>query len=339
MRKTIIILLIVSLSIGWISDSKADLLGTEQVKLLESAIEEATREILRDQESLDTIDSFFDDAIIREQFEKTDREILRDQESLNTIDDERFIQPESIIYDLEREEINPELWSEEVMEENIREWERASRDYENLLSDELRDIVQDNAFENLEKKMEELLREISMSEIDFQKITSFGDPRKEGLILDDIFKITEISVEEAFIRDDGRESVGKIIMRGTGPPESIVLLFIYSTPIVVNTKTDSEGYWTYVLEKELEDGRHEVYVASADNTGKILAKSNPTPFIKEAAAIQVDFLPLPGGEFSVLGFFDGKILTVLIIIFILIIVTTIILAGITIGKRNDSQDV
>ncbi len=52
-------------------------------------------------------------------------------------------------------------------------------------------------------------------------------------------------------------------------------------------KTDSEGNWTYELDKELENGEHGAYVAITDNTGKITGKSEPIAFVKTAEAVTV----------------------------------------------------
>ena len=52
-------------------------------------------------------------------------------------------------------------------------------------------------------------------------------------------------------------------------------------------KTDESGNWSYELDKDLEDGEHEVYVAVTDNTGKITSKSKPLAFVKTAQAISV----------------------------------------------------
>lgn len=79
---------------------------------------------------------------------------------------------------------------------------------------------------------------------------------------------------------------------GERTPNSFVTIYIYSDPIVLTVKTDSEGNWTYELDKNLEDGNHEAYVAVTDNTGKITAKSEPIAFVKIAQAVTV----LPAAE-------------------------------------------
>jgi hypothetical protein len=53
---------------------------------------------------------------------------------------------------------------------------------------------------------------------------------------------------------------------------------------VLTVKTDADGNWSYILDKDIEDGSHQAYVAVTDNTGKITAKSEPLAFIKTAEA-------------------------------------------------------
>ncbi len=143
-----------------------------------------------------------------------------------------------------------------------------------------------------------------------------------------------MTVEETAVFPDGTEDLTKLLIRGMGPPDSTIFLFIYSTPIIVDTRTNSEGEWFYLLNQEIEDGSHEVYVALADETGKVIAKSSPVPFVKEAAAIQVDLAYPMEGEFSALSFFDGKFFSVLAVIFLFLTIITIIIAGISIGKEK-----
>jgi hypothetical protein len=86
------------------------------------------------------------------------------------------------------------------------------------------------------------------------------------------------------------EALPPIHFAGKAYPNSLVTLFIFSTPIVVTVKTDDAGAWNYTLDAQLEDGTHTLYVASVDNSGKILAESPAIPFTKRAEAI--DYAPL-----------------------------------------------
>lgn len=83
-----------------------------------------------------------------------------------------------------------------------------------------------------------------------------------------------------------KPSENNIVFQGKGPANSIVTLYIYSNPIVVTTRTDANGNFTFTLEKDLSEGKHEVYVAIADTSGKIVEKSEPTVFfVKQARAV------------------------------------------------------
>lgn len=74
---------------------------------------------------------------------------------------------------------------------------------------------------------------------------------------------------------------------GKAVANSVVTLYIYSSiPIVVAVKTDANGNWTYVLDKDLKDGQHEVYVAINNENGQVQEKSNPLNFfVKTAQAV------------------------------------------------------
>lgn len=111
----------------------------------------------------------------------------------------------------------------------------------------------------------------------------YESPRDVGVVRDDLLEVSSIET----IRDDAsevEEVAPKAVIKGRGLPNSFVTLYIFSTPIVVTVKTDADGSWTYRFDKELEDGTHEVYVGITDNTGRIVAKSNPLSFVKTAEA-------------------------------------------------------
>ncbi len=101
---------------------------------------------------------------------------------------------------------------------------------------------------------------------------------------------------ERVARDDGRAATK---ISGKGTPNSFLTIYVYSDPIVVTVKTDSDGNWSYELDRDLEDGNHEVYVAVTDATGRISAQSGPIPFVKTAEAISV--IPVSDMESEVRG--------------------------------------
>lgn len=69
-----------------------------------------------------------------------------------------------------------------------------------------------------------------------------------------------------------------------------VTLYLYSgLPLVMTTKTDASGNWSYDIKNSLTDGHHQVFVTINDDTGKIVKQSRPISFlIKEAKAVTAD---------------------------------------------------
>jgi hypothetical protein len=104
-----------------------------------------------------------------------------------------------------------------------------------------------------------------------------------GLARPDVLAVAE--VKRVSDQDSNQTERGVLAeIRGTGLPNSYVTLYVFSTPVIVTVKTDADGSFVYRFDKELEDGEHEVFVAFTDNTGSILAQSEPYRFIKEAQA-------------------------------------------------------
>ena len=140
-------------------------------------------------------------------------------------------------------------------------------------------------------------------------IIEFESPRETiGLTRDDSFVIEQV-IPVIPVNGPTKDQPLKAEIRGKALPNSFVTLFIFSTPTIVTVKTDSDGSFVYTFEKELEDGEHEVFVAMTDNTGTIIAQSNPFRFIKEAEAFspaagsvvlsgQSPELPINGNTFS-----------------------------------------
>lgn len=112
-----------------------------------------------------------------------------------------------------------------------------------------------------------------------QAVKTFEDPVKRGPLRKDILSVVKVETEHA-------STTGRVEARfsGKGLPNSFVTLYIFSTPVVVTVRTGDDGSWSYVFDKELEDGSHTVYAGITDNAGRIVAKSEPFSFIKKAEA-------------------------------------------------------
>ncbi|HHE45839.1 MAG TPA: hypothetical protein ENL05_00600 [Candidatus Moranbacteria bacterium] len=110
----------------------------------------------------------------------------------------------------------------------------------------------------------------------------FESPKKQGKIKADIYQVETVALKK------GANQKETLVLKGKGLPNSFVNVYIYSSqPIILVVKTDKNGNWSYTLSKPLENGKHQVYVAITDNTGKITAKSRPLAFVKTAQAVSI----------------------------------------------------
>lgn len=118
-----------------------------------------------------------------------------------------------------------------------------------------------------------------------EAVIVYESPKEEGIIRDDVLSVNSvIAVVDNETEGDEVPPRPKALLSGTALPNSYVTLYIFSTPIVITVKTDRDGNWSYIFDKELENGEHEVYVGVTDNSGRVLAKSNPFTFVKTAEA-------------------------------------------------------
>jgi hypothetical protein len=111
-------------------------------------------------------------------------------------------------------------------------------------------------------------------------------PLDSGVIREDILAVENIITAVVPPSETGTTTTTRprAIITGRGLPNSFVTVYIFSTPVIVTVKTNADGRWSYVFEKDLEDGEHQVVVALTDNEGSIVAKSEPLAFVKTAEA-------------------------------------------------------
>lgn len=102
----------------------------------------------------------------------------------------------------------------------------------------------------------------------------YEHPEKIKAPISENYKITRIE-----IIDTGKEKKG-LKIEGKGLPNTFVTIYIYSQPLVLITKVDSNGNFTYILDKPIEQGAHRIYVAITDNKGMIQERSNVFNFLK-----------------------------------------------------------
>jgi hypothetical protein len=160
-----------------------------------------------------------------------------------------------------------------------------------------------------------------------EAVVEYEEPQTEGFLEEDTFSVETVEVSEKITLDDGREDAAKIVLQGKAPANSFATVYIYSTPVIVTVKTDEYGNWIYELDKELEDGNHEVYVAITDNAGKIYAKSKPLPFVKEAAAVTIDESALFTNNTGEPSLFASAYMYIIVLIIIGVIGWALIFTG------------
>lgn len=149
----------------------------------------------------------------------------------------------------------------------------------------------------------------------------FQNPREDR----DSFVSASYTVEKVqLIKEDNRRT---LVFEGRALPNTFVTLYIFSTPIIVTVKTDLAGRWTYELEKELETGEHQVYVATVDSSGKIVARSNPVLFTKTAEAAVIGIAGSVESAVTTQNFVKDNFVLITLAILIAIVILSMMFVG------------
>jgi hypothetical protein len=156
---------------------------------------------------------------------------------------------------------------------------------------------------------------------DSEEKMAYQDPRedKESYV-SSTYKVNKVQL----IKENERS---ELVFEGVALPNSYITLYIYSTPIIVTVKTDSSGAWTYELEQELEDGEHQMYVATVDNSGKILARSNPILFTKSAEAATIGIAGSLEQSVGAQTFLKDNFILITLAVLIAVVILTMMFVG------------
>jgi len=159
----------------------------------------------------------------------------------------------------------------------------------------------------------------------------YQDPRKVLPREAEIYKVERVEISTLPTGEIG------IKFEGKGRPISFITLYIYSPLLVLTTKTDGNGHWEYILDKPLEEGEHEVFVAVTNNSGEITARSEGFKFIKTLTAVAA--IGLPAEKEKVISpseAFQKTAILLLIAIVILAIGIALIIIGILV-RRGEKE--
>ena len=117
----------------------------------------------------------------------------------------------------------------------------------------------------------------------------------------------------------------QLVFSGQAEANTWLNIYLYSgLPLVMLTKTDASGNWSYAVKKSLVDGDHKVYITINDETGKIIKQSNPLSFlVKSAQAVSAtDYFDITTSEdktdFMILYYILGTIFLILLSLGIII---------------------
>lgn len=157
---------------------------------------------------------------------------------------------------------------------------------------------------------------------------TYESPLETGVENTELFFITDISLTKSPDVLGNERDV--IELKGTAAPYSKVTLYIFSTPIIVTVVANADGQWAYKLDQPLEEGRHTVYVATVDSSGKIVEKSAPVYFTQDKAQIEIE--PSESLLLNSLekGFWETYLIAIISVIGALAVITAIT----AIGLRN-----
>lgn len=178
---------------------------------------------------------------------------------------------------------------------------------------------------------EKVSKGINPTSQDSEKI-NYEDP-----IVNTEAHVTELyAVTEVALVTDQNSQTKRLEFKGQALPNSYVTLYIFSTPVIVAVKTDERGEWQYTMDKELENGNHEIVVATVNNSGKILAKGNAIPFTKTAEAAVFGGTGIGTSSTNSGNFFQENYYLIILGILLAAITITLIFAG---NKKVEEQDI
>lgn len=169
-----------------------------------------------------------------------------------------------------------------------------------------------------------------------EALVTHESPRDNGVLREDLLVVDSVTALRTEGDADTTHKTAKALISGKGLPNSFVTIYVFSTPVVSTVRTDAQGTWSYIFDKEIEEGTHDVYVGITDNQGRIVAKSKPLSFVKEAEAfsnVQAEPTVVPVTSTETFNATESIILLLGSVLVVMLGLILIIL-GIQIAKRR-----
>lgn len=280
-----------------IQKAKEKLLEAEKKKI--KAIEEAKKRRLevqqKEKEKIEKELTLEKEKLkkIKEEKEKIKREIIKEVVEPVELIEEKVPQPEKTkISEIKKS-------AEKKISDLLEDLERTVKEKEEIKIERKEILVKDSDGDGLSDEFEVLIG------TDLSNPDSDGDGFLDGAEYQLGYDPLNPGAADKIVYSDARKAKPKkteiyyvervttvtlptgqlgIKIEGKGLPNSFVTIYIYS-PIIMVTKTDSNGNWSIVLDKPLADGTHEVYTTVTNNHGEIINSSEPFVFEKSGERI------------------------------------------------------
>jgi len=163
---------------------------------------------------------------------------------------------------------------------------------------------------------------------------NYQDPREDReTFISKIHKLERVEL----VKDETTQE-NRLNLSGQALPNSFVTVYIFSTPTIVTVKTDARGEWSYTLDKELENGEHEVYVATVDNSGRLIARSESIAITQTAEAAALGTFGIGETSPAQNDFVQDNFILIILAILLAAIILTLILSGAKKGGVKDFMD-
>lgn len=161
-----------------------------------------------------------------------------------------------------------------------------------------------------------------------KNLSKENNPKLSGVVS------SSLRIEKVLLTN--KQNGNKVLaLSGKSEANAIVVIYIFSNdPVVISIKADANGAWSYELDKELADGQHEAFVTVADDSGKIVSKSEPIAFVKTAEAASVIPLSAFNDNQSPIENSAQQFVLMAIIAMSICLVIALVLIGYLTHKRN-----
>lgn len=153
---------------------------------------------------------------------------------------------------------------------------------ENAITKERSDAIQDGTSRPTSVELTKITSCFATSNYILPSNFSPVDPAKIDAVTVDTTSLIS-KIENSTKTDSSGKNVQTLKFSGKAKPRSIVMIYIFSDPLIITTTSDENGNWQYTLEDPLVPGKHEVYTVINKGDGTY-RRSDPLAFLISTAS-------------------------------------------------------